>query len=160
MIKFKNIIQISVIVCCALFFQACPLKHTHPSFLELKNNSDDTLAVYVADGVHTAYPDTLLNNQGILSGGFPKEVSSIYPFTELEAIYKRLPKDTLSIFILDMNNNYGIKIDSLWKEMNYGTRFLRRYDMSIQDLRRLNLLLSYPPDERMRYMKMYPPYQQ
>jgi hypothetical protein len=157
MIKLKNIIRISIIACFALLFQACP--DSDFIFLDLKNNSNDTLAVYIADGFHTAYPDTLLKNQGRLWGSFPKETSTIYGFSIApEKIYKRLPKDTLSIFILDMNNTYGIKMDSIWKEMNYGKRFLRRYDMSIQDIKQLKFLLSYPPDERMRNMKMYPPY--
>jgi len=166
--KLKNIIQILVTVCFVLLFQACP--DNGITFLELKNNSNDTLAVYVADGLHTAYPDTLLPDkyEDVSFGGNTKSnmTGTIYNFVrEPEKIYKQLPKDTLSIFILNMNNmnnmnnHYDVEeIDSMWKEMNYGKRFLWRYDISLQDLRQLNFLLSYPPDERMKYMKMYPPY--
>ena len=160
--RLKNIIRVSVIVCCALLFQACPMFDRDIIFLYLENNSNDTLVVYVADGFYTAYPDTLLSdkNQGRLHGCFSEEMTCvIYGFAvEPEKIYKRLPKDTLSIFILNMDNSYEIDEDSLWKEMNYGKRFLRRYDLSIQDIKRLKFLLSYPPDERMQGIKMYPPY--
>jgi len=56
---------------------------------------------------------------------------------------------------MDANN---ITMDSIWKEMNYGTRFILRYDMSLRDLKLLKFTIPYPPDERMRGMKMYPSY--
>jgi len=163
----SSLIQILVTVCFVLLFQACPDSRLTP--LNLENNSNDTLGVYFADCYYTAYPDTLLPDKfenGLLSGTEGNTTSIIYSFLGApETIYEKLPKDTLSIFILNMNNmnnmnnHYDVEeIDSMWKEMNYGKRFLWRYDISLQDLRKLNFLLSYPPDERMKYMKMYPPY--
>jgi hypothetical protein len=164
MIKIKNIIQIIIIISCALLFQACP--HGDLSFLYLENHSNDTLAVYVADGFHTAYPDTLLPDKledGMLSGD-PEGNSTrtIYISSlDLEQIFKQLPKDTLSVFILCMNNiNYNINIDSIWNDMKYGNRFLMRYDLSIKDIYQLNLIIHYPPSEAMKDMKMYPPYKE
>jgi len=158
--RLKSIISILAILSCILLFQACPYENF--TVLYLDDNSIDTLAVYVADGIHTAYPDTLLPNtfkNGLLGGNSNKGKGVIYAFPEEpEKTFKRLPKDTLSVFILNMNNTDGIKVDSSWKEMNYGKRFLQRYDLSIQDIKRLKFLLSYPPDERMQGIKMYPPY--
>ena len=37
--------------------------------------------------------------------------------------------------------------------------FLQRYDLTIKELDRLGWKLTYPPDERMSDMMMYPPYQ-
>ena len=163
MIRLKNVFKILIITGCALLFSACP--EDAPQFLYLENNSNDTLGVYTANGFHTAYPDTLLPfnyKDGLLRGGIEGTMTgSIYTFRgSLEESFKRLPKDTLSIFILNMNNvlNTYINMDSIWQEMNYGERFLWRYDLSIQDIKKLNFLLPYPPDERMKDMKMYPPY--
>ena len=162
MIRLNNKILILIIIGCTVLFQACPMIDRDMLPLYLENNSNDTLGVYVANGFYSAYPDTLLPDKyqdGLLSG-VPKGhmTGAIYFFKSPEKEIKQLPKDTLSIFILSMNNNYGIETDSIWKEMNYGTRFLRRYDMSMQDLKVLNNSIPYPPDERMKDMKMYPPY--
>jgi hypothetical protein len=37
--------------------------------------------------------------------------------------------------------------------------FLQRYDLTIKDLDKLGWTLIYPPDERMKNMGMYPPYE-
>jgi hypothetical protein len=63
--------------------------------------------------------------------------------------------DTLIIYVLDykkiLNTNPNIDtIDVL----------LQRYDLTLDDLNKINWTLSYPPDERMKDIKMYPPYQE
>ena len=62
--------------------------------------------------------------------------------------------DTLSLFIFDADtfNNYS------WEEIQSGYKVLQRYDLSPEDLRVLSKKITYPPDERMKNMKMYPPY--
>jgi hypothetical protein len=60
---------------------------------------------------------------------------------------------------MDTINKYS------WEEIQRDYKVLRRYDLSVEDF---NLLykkngdseILYPPDERMKYMKMYPPYGQ
>jgi len=162
MIKHNKKIRVLVILGCVVLFQACPIDRDI-LFLYLENNSNDSLGVYVADGFHSAYPDTLLPDkfQNGLLGGVPQGnmTGGIYNFISPDDLCKRLPKDTLSIFILSMNNHNEVEMDSIWKEMKYGTRFFLRYDMSIQDLEGLNYSIPYPPDERMKAMNMYPPYE-
>jgi len=164
MIRLKNIFRTLMIMCCVLLFQACPMPDKEIIFLYLENNSNDTLAVYIADGSHTAYPDTLLpqKHQGVrITGTDNNMTGAIYSFRGApEESFKRLQKDTLSIFIFDANNFSGIIInmDSIWAEMNYGKSFLWRYDLSLQDIKILKYKISYPSDERMKNMKMYPPY--
>ena len=153
-----------IIIFCVLLFQACPMDHG-TIFLSLENNSNDTLAVYIADGSLTAYPDTLLpnNHNDVRLGGVPKGnmTFDIYSYKSGGSQEKFVKKNTISIFILDCNNAMNVKglnWDYIWQEMNYGKRFLWRYDLSFNDIERLNFLLSYPPDERMKDMKMWPPY--
>ncbi|MCL2727598.1 MAG: hypothetical protein FWD56_04360, partial [Bacteroidales bacterium] len=61
--------------------------------------------------------------------------------------------DTLSFFIFDADifNAYT------WEEIQSGYMVLKRYDLSPQDLRALRRRITYPPDERMKNMKMHPP---
>jgi len=166
----KIIVHILLIIFCILLFQACPKMDSEPDFLNLENYSNDTLAVYVADGLNSVYPDTILpqNYKEVRIGGVNNnEKDAIYWFVNSlvsspKKFFKRLQKDTLSIFILDANNfsNITIDMDSIWKEMNYGKRFFVRYDLSIQDIEKLDYLLTYPPDNRMRNVRQYPPYNQ
>ncbi|MCR4773506.1 MAG: hypothetical protein K5854_04030 [Prevotella sp.] len=67
---------------------------------------------------------------------------------------KRLPKDTLSVFIIscDTLNKYGY--DVVAKE----NRILVRYDLSIPDLERMNYNIPYPPALWMKETKMFPSY--
>ncbi len=63
-----------------------------------------------------------------------------------------LPNDTLSIFIFhsDTVSSYP------WQTIRTEYKILKRYDLSIADLERLNYKVSYPPDNRMENVKMYP----
>jgi len=65
--------------------------------------------------------------------------------------HSKIPRDTLSLFVINVDTFSHVN----WAEINH-TRLLQRYDLSLQDMKSLNLTISYPPDERMKYMKMYP----
>ena len=62
----------------------------------------------------------------------------------------------ISIFIFDANfmeqnlTNEDFRINE--------TMALQRYDLTLEDLNSLGWTIPYPPDERMKHMKMYPPY--
>jgi len=49
-------------------------------------------------------------------------------------------------------------MDAYPKYVPFDSVFLQRYDLTIRDLDILDWTLSYPPDERMKNIKMYPPY--
>jgi len=169
MIKIKNIIRLFSVVYSMLLFQACPINEFGKMDLELKNNSNDTLCVYVANGSHSAYPDTLLPEkyENVTMSRIDNNMTSpIYCFvTNLvsspEKFFQKLPKDTLSIFIFnefEYDTIPKILMDSIWNEMNYGKLFLLRYDLSLKDLEKLDFLLTYPPDNIMKNVRQYPPY--
>ena len=122
--------------------------------LEIHNNTDKTINIYFADG-ETYYPDTLLPeaNKRLKEAKLNKthyETSMV----QWGKILKKLPKDTLSIFIFstDTLNKYS------WKEVRRDYKILRRYDLSIQDLELLDYKVYYPPTPTMSRMKMYPKY--
>lgn len=62
--------------------------------------------------------------------------------------------DTIQIFIFD----YILTNEISWEEIKNNYKVLYRYDLSLQDLQKLNWTIYYPPTEAMKDMKMYPPY--
>jgi hypothetical protein len=130
----------------------------------IQNNSKYTIRVHAATSANKGvYPDTTLYT--IESNDMTRK---IIPFSEHfsefgaspEEIFSYLPKDTLSVYIFcqDTLDSYS------WEEIQYGYKILRRYDLSIEDIKMLynknNVpKIPYPPDERMKHMKMYPPYE-
>lgn len=58
--------------------------------------------------------------------------------------------DTLMIFVFDAE-----KVDA---DVSPQEAVIARYDVSLEDLQRNKWLLSYPPNENMAAIKMWPPY--
>jgi len=143
----------------------------------MENNSNDSICVYVASGERafspTTYPDTLLpadrrvNWSGetgtFLSEGLgevaPHSVSSIYMSIENKSIFdkpskekwlKRIPVDTLSVFIISQDSITKYGYDYVAKN----NMVLMRYDLSKDDIRLLDFLLHYPPSPEMERMKI------
>ena len=131
--------------------------------VDLKNDAEYSIGFYFALGGNygTLYPDTLLptTNQYIIKE-IKRDSRYIYDSgIKWEEIYSQFPKDTLSIYIFhtDTLNQYT------WEEVRDNYLILNRYDLSLDDLTKLNNKYSvpeipYPPNERMKNMKIYPPY--
>lgn len=71
------------------------------------------------------------------------------------------PNDTLRIFFFD---NELVNCTP-WEEIVSGYRILRRYDLSVQDMKTLKgdsygITIPFPPTEVMKDMRMWPPYGQ
>ena len=70
--------------------------------------------------------------------------------------YKDYPNDTMMVFVFDADI-IGKRIpDSFRDSLLLQEAFMARYDLSLQDLQRLNWTLSYPPTENMKTIKMWP----
>jgi hypothetical protein len=65
-----------------------------------------------------------------------------------------LPSDTLMIYVFDAEIIENIP----WSTIANGYMILKRYDLSLEDLAKLNWTITYPPTEEMKNIKMYPPY--
>ena len=167
----------------ALLICACDINALIPTIddvtcLEMENNSNDSICVYVASGERafspTTYPDTLLpadrrvNWSGetgtFLSEGLgevaPHSVSSIYMSIENKSIFdkpskekwlKRIPVDTLSFFIISQDSITKYGYDHVAKN----NMVLMRYDLSKDDIRLLDFLLYYPPSHGIEGMKIH-----
>ncbi len=107
-----------------------------------------------------SYPDTILSTKRDFIGVPQKKSNEKYAFagnsSSWEAIYKHLiPNDTISVFVFDSE-----VLDTYpWEEVRDEYKILKRYDLSLEDLQKLNFTLHYPPTKEMKDMKMYPPYE-
>jgi hypothetical protein len=54
--------------------------------------------------------------------------------------------------------DYKVLTTNKWAEVRDNYMVTQRYDLSLDDLRRLDWKLSFPPTEEMRNIKMWPPY--
>lgn len=125
--------------------------------LFIQNNSSFSISVYFNDDENFSaiYPDTTISSfQELIyhvSSGEKKstQLSSNWDNTFTVTV----PNDTLSIIIFhtDTLNKYS------WEEIRESYNILKRYDLSLDDLKKLNFIVSYPPGAGMEGIQMYPP---
>ena len=124
-----------------LGFDCVKLRDTEYA-LNIQNNSDKPTAFYVAAlGVRHLYPDTTLETtKPIIATIQPGKTNPWYINLSFDDLFKQLPKDTLSVyfFSIDTLNKYD------WSTIRDQYNVLKRYDLSLQDLKNKNFILSYP----------------
>ncbi len=130
------------------------IKHS----ITLINNDSKSIGYYFALGGRdgNTYPDTVPPVSVSYVG---KELESdkrfIYYFGGGKSeLIQSLPNDTLSVYIFstDTLKRYS------WEEVRSGYKVLRRYNLSLSDLNRLDWTLTYPPTDNMRDVNMFPAY--
>jgi len=128
-------------------------------YIDFYNNSGKPVCCYMPweDGVF--YPDTLLPNITPTSyKPFPfKERWSVNfgnPGPNENQLFAKFPTDTMSIFFFDPDTLAKYE----WATIREEYKILVRYDLSHNDLRKLDWRIYYPPTEAMKDIKMYPPY--
>ena len=131
---------------------ACPEKSekNDKRAFRFSNNSDVDVYIYLGEVGRelggTLYPDTAI-----------AELRCGIPFKQREIrTYGYRGIDTMSLFIFDA----GVFDAYSWDEIKNDYKILKRYDLSLQDIKKLNHIILYPPTEAMKDMKMYPPYGQ
>ena len=145
-----KLLKFSAFICVFLIFIACP--ENFGRFFIFSNNS--TMDVYVYFGIGDResggyrYTDTTLSF--IRAGGLWKAKEN-YRYD-----YHSEKVDTFCLFIFDADT-FNI---CNWEEIQSGYKILQRYDLSFEDIKALKDSITYPPDEKMKEMKMYPSYGQ
>jgi hypothetical protein len=124
------------------------------------NQSDNT--IYFAEGFGARYngmnlyPDTALPaNKPLLyivraHQSLPNGVN----YDDWSTMFNSLPTDTLSVYVFSAET----LDNSSWDDIKTGYKILKRYDLSLDDIKKLNNNISYPPTPDMQHMKMYPAY--
>jgi hypothetical protein len=142
-----------------LFLYGCPSGAEYTEYVDFFNNSDNTISYSFESGTCYGifFPDTLVPNcrpphEFTIAKGSEARV----PVTKLSYIYEVQKTDTLCFFIFDTDtiNHYD------WETIRNEYKILQRYDLSLQDFKRLEYTITYPPSEAMKNVKMYPPYGQ
>jgi hypothetical protein len=146
-----------------LLFIKCELPNYYD--VQYTNNTDFNICYHVADSYgkykKTVYPDTTIFFEKRLATIKAKSyfIDAYLEISVEKVIEENIPSDTLSIFYFhaDTVSEYS------WEKIQREYKVLRRYDLSIEDIRLLYNKhdvpeIPYPPDERMKNMKMYPPY--
>jgi hypothetical protein len=125
--------------------------------LRLRNDSDHLIDCYYSfgwDKQGSIYPDTLIMEEmepltrGIQPGGRYIYNSS----NEWAYVFSRFPRDTISIYIFhtDTVNKFS------WDTIRSQYKVLKRYDLSYDDVEKMNFEIPYPPNEDMKNVKMWP----
>lgn len=151
--KKAIIVGISMI----LMGSSCKDLVDHVYGIDVRNNTDYTIlaAPGLGPGWLSSYPDTAISE---LKPAFfhvsPHLKNYIGNGDKWENVFPGLPKDTLSIYIFseDTLKSYD------WGKVKEDYKILSRYDLSLDDLKKLNWTVTYPPTEEMKKMRMYPSY--
>lgn len=153
-----------------------------PKELSIENNSDIGICFHFhsiegwgsSDYPYNLYPDTTISfNWQFVRGPIePNQLFETWEYVE----YAYSEQDTVSLFIFDerlynqevwvpVGNNDGHFINPTWDKAIEDYDILVRYDLSKEDMDRCKqedgvIVLCYPPDERMKDIKMWPPYEE
>ena len=153
----KYIFGCIIVVFLALSVFSCRYveDENHHYFIRFENKLSN--AVYFVESVF--YPDTSTFVGSALASPQIYKVSSneinksaLKNRNSWEFVYTDvLPHDTLMIFVFDAK-----KLEA--RKGHPRNAFLIRYDISLQDLQRVNWYLTYPPNISMKAIKMWPRY--
>ena len=142
--------------------RSCIIPDPGDMTIYLTNNSDSTIARFVADGFNSgfAYPDILLPEKlrpFCLTEGIKKD-TTISIYCAMSGTYDRMLQSSqsgvFSIYIFDQ----GVVNEQGWDIILSENNYLIRYDVTADNLNNLKGNLSYPPTAEMSSIHMYPPY--
>lgn len=100
------------------------------------------------------YPDTSLpfSNSVLLEIKPNKSVIVDLGHQPFEDYFADLPSDTLSIYLYNADTIAAYT----WDQMRQAYKVVKRYDVSLKNLKELNYRINYPPSAQMKGMKMFP----
>lgn len=149
----------TIVFCIILWTQGCEKIAMDKDFpLYVHNRSSHSVSVYLNDNEnHSAvYPDTTISSiqDGIVEIPKGEKKAVAGGSASWDSVFKvSVPNDTLSLIVFhtDTLSKYP------WTEIREEYKILKRYDLSLSDLERLDFTVAYPPDASMTGIKMYPP---
>lgn len=159
--NMKTIKRIGILLSAAVILlsvSACECWFAFYSF-GFKNNSASELylkyPVYPERWQYGFYPDTTIRftlYTSIIPVNFV--ASEKTTCKTIEGWFSKFPNDTVSLFIFDAE----VVESNSWEKVVDEYLVLQRYDLSIEDFKKLGSLIPYPPTPEMKDMHMYPPY--
>jgi hypothetical protein len=140
---FNSIRLTGILLIIIIVGSNCEKWLEHSYTVDLVNNSGHNIGYYFATGGRygTCYPDSLPETNEYIMYDISKVISpGMESHLSWEKFFKELPIDTLSVFIFhtDTLNKYS------WKEIRDGYMILKRYDLSLEDLKKSHFKVTYP----------------
>lgn len=143
-----------LLLCFSVFLSGCELLEKGHRYITVVNNSDED--IYVDKSYN--YPDTIFHHDWIAlsyneydtkvkSRSSSDRALSLFVGNSWENIfaYGDIESDTLMVFILNVDSI------ELWERNDYSKEcylpndaVLKRYDFSLNDLKRINWTITYP----------------
>jgi len=111
--------------------------------INLVNKSGHNIGYYFATGgkYGTYYPDSLPESNEYIVYDISKVLRPGYEsHLSWEKFFQELPKDTLSVFIFHTDTLYK----NSWEKVRDGYKILKRYNLSLEDLKQSNFTITYP----------------
>jgi hypothetical protein len=130
---------------------SCENEHCH-KHIAFKNNAD--IDVYIKFTYDT------LGFYILFSNPLGDEMCKVKPHTKNTSVlwqrscYESYIKNYIRIYIFDAN----VLATVPWNIIGQYNMVLQCYDLTKEDLQRLNWEVTYPPTEAMKDVQMYPPY--
>lgn len=115
---------------------SCQKLLDHAYIIKIQNNSNDTIQFYASYN----YPDTSMEvTKPLLKMVYPSKYSSLESKKQWDDVLVA-PRDTISIFILSKDT--VVKYN--WGKIRSDYNVLKRYDLSLDDLKNLSWKVTYP----------------
>lgn len=141
----KKIIKYTLLMFTVVLLMANSCGKLMETWYSIKVENKTSKALRVTAGcskfMMNSYPDTTLpSNKPFLLNVSPKNYNHLDHSFPWEVIIQGLPADTLSIYIFDADtlNTYD------WRSIKEGYKILKRYDLSLDDLKKSNWTITYP----------------
>lgn len=115
----------------------------HSYVINIENNANHSIGYYFAAGgkYGVFYPDSLPESNEYIIYDIREVVSPGFEsHLDWKKFFNSLPKDTLSVFIF--HTDTLLKYN--WDEVRNGYKILSRYDLSLDDLKKINFTIKYP----------------
>ena len=140
-----------------LFIDACRDIHGHEK-ITLVNKSGDTIGIQAQAWKYMTEKDTLF--EGGLASDYIIEPDSQWVFRSMNPYWEEdftlIPY--LQILIMDGDKFWQYYVAPADTVRKY-VPVLCRYQLTQPDLEKVNWVITYPPTEAMKDIKMYPPYE-
>ena len=162
----KNVIKISLValICMATRCTDKENENCHTA-IRFSNNSEKNLRV-VDMFTHTFFTDPLDIRKGfagivdskqfIINSGEQNNRRAMWSGICFENGFKdEYFSDTVYVYVFDA----AVVDTTPWEIVAKDYLVLKRYDLSLEDLQRLDWQVTYPPTEQMKDVKQYPPYE-
>ena len=125
--------------------------------IRVSNNSDKRIRVVTMNSAHMTNPfditrlSFVMNPAHVVNIGEQNNRAATSVRFCIESDFRN-DRSTLFLFVFDAN----VIENTSWDIVARDYLVLRRYDLTLEDLRRLNWQVTYPPDARMRNVRMWP----